>query len=99
MTVTTTAKQPVTRAQDREQHLALLRTRKPTVEDDARRGRRSDGGAQDGLHARATSWPEVRDQDRWAIVLMQDGLENTYQSPGELKAPAFELRAEARRRT
>jgi hypothetical protein len=42
-------------------------------------------------------WPEVRDDDRWAIELLEDRLENTRQSPAELRARAVELRAEAQR--
>jgi hypothetical protein len=43
----------------------------------------------------ANPWPEVRDEDRWAIELMEDRLENTRQSPAELRARAVDLRAEA----
>jgi hypothetical protein len=45
--------------------------------------------------ASAHPWPEVRDEDRWAIELMEDRLEKTRQSPTELRARAVELRAEA----
>lgn len=47
--------------------------------------------------ASAGPWPEVRDEDRWAIQLMEERLEKTRQSPAELRARATELRAEAQR--
>ncbi len=43
----------------------------------------------------ANPWPDVRDEDRWAIELMEDRLESTRQSPAALRARAVELRAEA----
>ena len=42
-------------------------------------------------------WPDVRDEDRWLIALMEERLENASQSPSELQARARELRAEAQR--
>ena len=50
-----------------------------------------------GSMAPVNPWPEVRDDDRWAIELMEDRLANTQQSPAELRARAVELRAEAQR--
>lgn len=40
-------------------------------------------------------WPEVLDEDRWIIELMEERLNNTRQTPAELRARADELRAEA----
>lgn len=45
--------------------------------------------------ASAHPWPEVRDEDRWVIELMEERLENTRQSPAELRVRANELRTEA----
>jgi hypothetical protein len=47
--------------------------------------------------ARRHPWPEVRDEDRSVIELMEELLETTRQSPDELRARAAELRDEARR--
>jgi len=47
--------------------------------------------------AAADPWPEIRDEDRWVIELMEERLENTRRSPAELRARATELRAEAQR--
>ena len=40
-------------------------------------------------------WPELAEDDRWLITLMEDLLGNTEQSPDELRARARELRDEA----
>lgn len=40
-------------------------------------------------------WPEVADDDRWLITLMEQLLDESEQSPDQLRARARELRAEA----
>ena len=42
-------------------------------------------------------WPEVREEDQWLIGLMEQLLEETAQSPEQLRARAEVLRAEAAR--
>lgn len=42
-------------------------------------------------------WPQLRDEDRWLIDLMEERLHKTRQSPEELRARAEELRGEAER--
>lgn len=41
-------------------------------------------------------WPELADEDRWTIELMEELLESTDQAPEELHARAAELREAAR---
>lgn len=43
----------------------------------------------------ARPWPEVSDEDRWAIELMEERLERTTQTPDALKARAQQLRSAA----
>lgn len=43
----------------------------------------------------ARPWPDIRDEQRWAIELMEELLEQTEQPPRELSARAEELRAQA----
>ncbi len=40
-------------------------------------------------------WPNVSDEHRWAIELMEERFEQTTQTPHELKARAKQLREEA----
>lgn len=40
-------------------------------------------------------WPEVADEDKWAIELMEERFEETTRTPEELTARAEELRVEA----
>lgn len=40
-------------------------------------------------------WPDVPENQRWVIELMEERLERTRQTPAELMARAQELRAEA----
>ena len=42
-------------------------------------------------------WPEVRDEDHWVVEEMEACLQDTQQSPAELRARASELRAEGER--
>lgn len=50
------------------------------------------------LHTMAVRpWPDVSDEHRWAIELMEERFEQTTQTPDELKARAKQLRAEADR--
>ncbi|MDQ6775322.1 MAG: hypothetical protein M3071_03670 [Actinomycetota bacterium] len=42
-------------------------------------------------------WPALREEDRWLIGAMEDRLLESTRSPGELRARAGELRAEANR--
>jgi hypothetical protein len=42
-------------------------------------------------------WPEVADEQRWALELMEERLQQTSQGPEELSARAAELRTEAAR--
>lgn len=41
------------------------------------------------------SWPEIAEDDRWLITLMEQLLDETEQSAEQLRARARELRAEA----
>lgn len=43
----------------------------------------------------AHPWPEIADEHRWSIELMEELLEQTEQPPRELSARAEELRAQA----
>jgi len=43
----------------------------------------------------AHSWPDIPDEQRWALKLMEERLEQTAQPPRELSARADELRAQA----
>jgi hypothetical protein len=40
-------------------------------------------------------WPDILDEQRWSIELMEELLEQTEQPPRELSARAKELRAQA----
>jgi hypothetical protein len=40
-------------------------------------------------------WPEVPEEDRWVIALMEELLEETGESPAQLRNRASELRDEA----
>jgi hypothetical protein len=40
-------------------------------------------------------WPEIPDEQRWALELMEERLDRTAQPPRELSARAQELRAQA----
>lgn len=42
-------------------------------------------------------WPELVNEDQWAIELMEDLLDSTEQDPDELRARAAELRKAARK--
>jgi hypothetical protein len=42
-------------------------------------------------------WPDIPDEQRWSIKLMEELLEQTEQPPRELSARAEELRAQAAR--
>ena len=42
-----------------------------------------------------SSWPEIPDEQRWTLELMEERLERTQQTPEELSARAEELRAQA----
>lgn len=43
----------------------------------------------------AHPWPDVPDEQRWALELMEERLQRTSQPPQELSARAGELRAQA----
>jgi hypothetical protein len=43
----------------------------------------------------AHPWPDLPDEQRWALELMEERLEQTSQAPRELSARAEELRAQA----
>lgn len=43
----------------------------------------------------AHPWPDVPDEQRWALELMEERLEQTSQAPQELSVRADELRAQA----
>lgn len=43
----------------------------------------------------AKPWPEVSEQHRWAIEMMEERLRETKQTPDELRSRARELRAKA----
>ena len=43
----------------------------------------------------AHPWPEVPEEQRWALELMEERLEQTSQPPQQLSARAGELRAQA----
>lgn len=43
----------------------------------------------------AHPWPEIPDEQRWSIELMEELLEQTEQPPRELSARAEELRTQA----
>lgn len=43
----------------------------------------------------ARPWPQVSEDDRWAIELMEERFEQTTQTPEALKARAEQLRIEA----
>jgi hypothetical protein len=43
----------------------------------------------------AHPWPDIPDEQRWSIELMEELLEQTEQPPRELSARAEELRAQA----
>jgi hypothetical protein len=43
----------------------------------------------------AHPWPDIPDEQRWSLELMEERLERTSQPPRELSARAEELRAEA----
>jgi hypothetical protein len=40
-------------------------------------------------------WPDIPDEQRWSLELMEERLERTAQPPRELSARAEELRAQA----
>jgi hypothetical protein len=40
-------------------------------------------------------WPEIPDEQRWALELMEERLDRTAQPPRELSARAQELRVQA----
>lgn len=42
-------------------------------------------------------WPDLRDEDRWLVDLMQERLVKTHKTAAQLQARADELRAEAAR--
>jgi hypothetical protein len=42
-------------------------------------------------------WPDLRKEDRWLATLMEELLDESLQSPEELRSRAIELRAEAAR--
>ncbi|MGH2988022.1 MAG: hypothetical protein ACRDLO_15240 [Solirubrobacterales bacterium] len=41
------------------------------------------------------AWPDIPDEQRWALELIEERLERTSQTPDELSARAEELRAQA----
>lgn len=43
----------------------------------------------------ARPWPALPEEDRWVIELMEERLEDPWQTPEELEARAKELRLEA----
>jgi hypothetical protein len=43
----------------------------------------------------AHPWPDVPDEQKWVLELMEERLERTTQAPVELSARAKELRAQA----
>jgi hypothetical protein len=43
----------------------------------------------------AHPWPDIPDEQRWSLELMEERLERTSQPPRELSARAEELRAQA----
>ena len=43
----------------------------------------------------AHPWPDIPDEQRWSLDLMEERLERTAQPPRELSARAEELRAQA----
>ena len=43
----------------------------------------------------AHPWPDIPDEQRWSLELMEERLEQTTQPPRELSARAEELRAQA----
>jgi hypothetical protein len=43
----------------------------------------------------AHPWPDLPDEQRWALELMEERLEQTSQAPQELSARAEELRTQA----
>jgi hypothetical protein len=45
--------------------------------------------------ASAPHWPDVPEEDRWALELMEQRLEDNWQSAEQLLARAKELRVEA----
>jgi hypothetical protein len=40
-------------------------------------------------------WPDIPDEQRWTLELMEERLERTQQTPDQLSARAEELRAQA----
>jgi hypothetical protein len=42
-------------------------------------------------------WPDLREEDRWLTTLMEELLDESAQSPEQLRGRAVELRAEAAR--
>jgi hypothetical protein len=47
--------------------------------------------------ASSQPWPELREEDRWLIEFMEERLQETSQTPEEMRARAMKLRADARR--
>lgn len=43
----------------------------------------------------ARPWPSLPEEDRWVLELMEERLEDTWQTPEQLQARAKELRVEA----